>query len=209
MSKKEKEFFALLKQEGIREEIIDAFKKFDQKDFFDQIFSGYFYSHEPIPIGKGEKGDASPILAKMINYLSVGKGSRILEVGTGSGYSTAILSKLFNEVVTVDFYEEIALSAKERLAKYKIKNVKFLTGNITELEGLPGLFDGIIIFAACASRPLFLTDHLKEKGSIVFPMGPIYQQQITIMINEPGKKGSLYKMSFHDLCSFTPLMGMY
>jgi protein-L-isoaspartate(D-aspartate) O-methyltransferase len=209
MNKKEKEFFALLKQDGIREEIIEAFKKINQKDFFDQIFSGYFYSHEPIPIGNGEKGDASQILAKMINYLSLGKGSRILEVGTGSGYSTAILSKLFNEVVSVEYYEELALNAKERIAKYKIKNVKFLTGDITELDGLTGLFDGIIIFAACASRPLFLADHLKEKGIIVFPMGPIYQQQITVMLNEPGENGSLYKMSFYDLCSFTPLMGMY
>jgi protein-L-isoaspartate(D-aspartate) O-methyltransferase len=209
MNKREKEFFALLKKEGIREEIIDTFKKFDQKDFFDQIFSGYFYSEEPIPIGNGEKGDASPILAKMINHLSPSKACRILEIGTGSGYSTAILSKLYKEIVTVEYYEELALSAKERLAKFKINNVKFLTGDIKELEGLQGIFDGIIIFAACSSRPLFLIDYLKEKGSIVFPMGPIYQQQITVMANEPGEKDSLYKMAFHDLCSFTPLRGMY
>lgn len=209
MTKTEKEFYTLLKQEGIREEIIDAFKKFNQKDFFDQIFSGYFYSHEPVPIGNGEKGDASPILAKMINHLSPGKESRILEIGTGSGYSTAIMSKLFSEIVTVEYFEELALSAKERLARLKINNVKFLTGDILELDGIPGMFDGIIIFAACPSRPLFFTPHLKEKGMIVFPMGPVYQQQITVMINEPGEKDSLYKMYFHDLCSFTPLRGMY
>ncbi len=209
MSKQEKEFFNLLKQDGVREEIISALKKFDQKDFFDQIFSGYFYSHEPIPIGFGEKADASPTLAKMINYLNPDRASRILEIGTGSGYSTAVLSRLFDEIVTVDYYEELALSAKERLAGLKIKNVTFLAGDIMELGGLSGLFDGIIIFAACASRPLFLADYLKQKGKIVFPMGPIYQQQITVVINEPGENGSLYKISFHDLCSFTPLIGMY
>jgi protein-L-isoaspartate(D-aspartate) O-methyltransferase len=209
MNKQEKEFFALLKQEGIRKDVADAFKKFNQKDFFDQIFSGYFYSYEPVPIGFGEKADASPILAKMINYLNLGRKSRILEIGTGSGYSTAILSMLFDELITVEYYEELALSTKERLAKLKIKNVKFLTGDIMEMESLPGMFDGIIIFAACARRPLFLTDYLKGRGKIVFPMGPVYQQQITVMTNEPGENGSLYKISFHDLCSFTPLIGMY
>jgi protein-L-isoaspartate(D-aspartate) O-methyltransferase len=209
MTKREKEFFELLKKDGIRDDVINAFKRFNQKDFFDQIFSGYFYSEEPIPIGNGEKADASPILAKMINHLSLRKESRILEIGTGSGYSTAILSKLFNEIVTVEYYEDIAISAKERLGKLKITNVKFLTGDITDLEGLQDLFDGIIIFAACPSRPLLLTPYLKEKGLIVFPMGPIYQQQITVMRNEPGDNDSLYKMTFHDLCSFTPLMGVY
>ncbi|MBN2402279.1 MAG: methyltransferase domain-containing protein [Spirochaetes bacterium] len=209
MKKVEKEFYTLLKNEGIRENIIDAFKNYKQKDFFDQIFSGYFYSHEPVPIGNGEKGDASPILAKMINHLSPDKESRILEIGTGSGYSTAILSKLFKEIVTVEYFEELAISAKQRLAGFKINNVRFLTGDILELDGIPGLFDGIIIFAACSVRPLFLMTHLKEKGKVIFPMGPIYQQQITIMKNEQGEKDSQYKMSFHDLCSYSPLKGMY
>ena len=209
MGKIEKEFFALLKKEGIREDIINSFKKFNQKDFFDQMFSGYFYSDEPVSIGNGEKADVSPTLARMINYLPAAKGSRVLEIGTGSGYSTAILSKLFKEVVTIEYYEEFAVAAKERLSKMKVNNVRFLTGDVLELEGIPGLFDSIIIFAACSSRPLFLTDHLKEKGTIVFPMGPIYQQQITVMNNESGKSGSLYKTSFHEMCSYTPLKGMY
>ncbi|MFH0975927.1 MAG: methyltransferase domain-containing protein [Spirochaetota bacterium] len=209
MSKTEKEFFTLLKNEGIRENVIEAFKLFDQKYFFDQIFTGYFYSHECVPIGKGEKSDASPVLAKMINNLPSGKDCRILEIGTGSGYSTAILSRLFSEIVTVEYYEDFAISAKERLSKLKINNVKYLTGDVMDLDDMPVLFDGIIIFAACPSRPLFLMPYLKEKGVIVFPMGPVYQQQIAVMTNESGGKGSLYKMDFYDFCNFTPLKGMY
>lgn len=205
MAKRKKDFLSSLKKEGIPKKIIEAFDKVDQKVFFDQIFKSYYYSNEPIPIGYGEKCDPAITLAKMIHYLCPDKDSRVLEIGTGSGYSTAILSKLAGEVVTVEYYENLALAAKERLAKLKINNVRFMTGDITEFDGLPGIFDRIIILAASSQRPLFLIPHLKEKGFLVFPMGPSYQQQITVMVNEPGKNNSIYKISFHEMCIFNPL----
>ncbi len=208
MANRKKDFLSSLKKEGIQKKVIDAFDKIDQNVFFDQIFKSYYYSNEPIPIGYGEKGDPAITLAKMINYLCPDKNSRVLEIGTGSGYSTAILSKLVSEVVTVDFYENLALTAKEKLAKLKITNVRFMTGDITEFDDLPGVFDRIIIFAASSQRPLFLIPHLKEKGVMVFPMGPSYQQQITVMENEPGKDNSIYKVSFHEMCIFNPLKGI-
>lgn len=208
MTKNEKEFFSLLKEEGIRPEVIEAFKKYNQDLFFDKIFSGYFYSDETISIGNGEKADPSIALAKMINYFALNKKSRVLEIGTGSGYSTAVMSRLFDEIITVEYHEELASLAKERLNKLKINNVKFLAGDIFDFDGLTGKFDGIIIFAACSSRPLFLMPYLKEKGLMVFPMGPVYQQQIIVMINEPGANKSMYRISFYDLCNFTPLKGM-
>ncbi len=209
MTKREREFYKLLQSKGIRKEIIDAFKKYGQEKFFDHIFKDYFYSDEAIPIGHGEKYGSSAILAKMINYLYLKQESRILEIGTGSGYSTAILSDLFKEIVTVEYYEDLALAAKERLAGLKINNVKFLTGDIMEVNDITGSFDGIIILAACLNRPLFLSPHLKEGGVIVYPMGPIYQQQITVMKNEPGESNSIYKLEYHDICNFNPLKGMY
>jgi protein-L-isoaspartate(D-aspartate) O-methyltransferase len=209
MKKLQKEFIEFLQKEGIRKEVIDAFKKFDQEFFFDQIFKEYYYSDEPIPIGHGEKFDSSVILAKMLNYLALPKGSRILEIGTGSGYSTAILSHLFKDVVTIEYQEELAFSAKEKLSELEAGNVKFFTGDIMEADDIPGKFDGIIIFAACLSRPHFLTPFLNKDGLIVFPMGPVFQQQIVVMKDEPGQSDDMYKVEYHDICSFSSLRGMY
>ncbi|MBN2039058.1 MAG: methyltransferase domain-containing protein [Spirochaetes bacterium] len=206
MSKIKKDFLSLLKNESIRKDIITAFDQLDQKLFFDKIFHGYFYSNEPIPIGHGERGEPSGILAKMINYLEPDKSARVLEIGTGSGYSTAVLSKLFDEVLTVEYYEDMALAAKERITNLKISNVRFLCGDINGLDSLPGVFDRVIIFTACPERPLFFMPYLKKGGIMVFPMGPDYQQQIIRLKNEPGENESLYKMNFFDLCNFKPVI---
>jgi len=208
MTKRKRDFLSVLKKEDIKKEVIMAFEELDQKYFFDKLFESYYYSNEPIPIGYGEKGDPSIILAKMISCLAPDKSVRALEIGTGSGFSTAILSKLFNEIITVEFYENLALAAKDKLLNMGIGNVRFLTGDITALDTLPGIFDRIIIFAACTDRPLFLIPYLKKGGVMVFPMGPAYQQQITILKNEPAENGGLYKMFYYDLCNFNPLIGM-
>lgn len=206
MTKAKKDFLSLLKKEGIQKDIITAFEQLDQKLFFDKIFRTYYYSDEPIPIGHGEKGDSSIILARMINYLVPDKSVRVLEIGTGSGYSTAVLSKLFNEVISVELHEDLAIAAKDRLINQGISNARFLCGDITELDGLPGIFDRIIIFSGCSERPLFLMPYLKEGGIMVFPMGPDYQQQITVLENVQGGNGSLYKMDFFDLCDYNPMI---
>jgi protein-L-isoaspartate(D-aspartate) O-methyltransferase len=209
MTKQEKEFINSLQKHGIRKEIIAALKKCKQETFFDQIFRGYFYSDEAIPIGSGEKFDSSISLARMINFLPQSKNCRILEIGTGSGYSTAVLSYLYKDVVTVEYHEDLALAAKAKLAELKISNVKFFVGDILEVSNIQGVFDGIIIFAACLSRPLFLSPYLKAGGLIVLPMGPVYQQQIVVLKDAPGEGNSLFKIEYHDMCNFSPLKGMY
>ncbi len=205
MNKRKIEFLEQLKEAGIKEEIIKAFAWVDQDLFFDKIFKGSFYEDEPLPIGCGEKSDSPFVLAKMLCQLLPGENCRILEIGTGSGYSTAILSRLFNEVVSVEFHEELALKAKERLEGLNINNVKFLAGNITDHNSLSGIFDRIIILASCAARPLYLLPYLESKGVLVFPMGPAHQQQITAFINEPAENGSLFRIHFYDLCYFDPI----
>jgi protein-L-isoaspartate(D-aspartate) O-methyltransferase len=154
--------------------------------------------------------DPPGTLAKMLHYLAPRKSWRVMEIGTGSGYSTAVLSSLVREVVTVEFHESLALGAKERLARLRVKNVRFFAGEGTDREELLGPFDGILVLAACQKRPLSLVRSLKEKGVMVFPMGPIHQQQIIILRNEsPDDREVLFKVEYRELCSFTPLRGPY
>ena len=210
MNDAKKNFILNIKKEINNKDIISAFEKFDQKNFFDSIFSKNFYGDDPIPIGCGQKSDSLSALLRMINYISPDKNSRILEVGTGSGFSTAILSALVKEVVTIEYHEELALSAKDRIIKLGINNVKFLTGNAFEYETSGAHFDGAVIFAAYHERPLYMFEFLKKNGVIVFPMGPPHQQQITVLKSKKDKKNDGESaVTFHEFCSFTPMFDIF
>ena len=209
MNTEKKNYLSILEEENIDKKIIDSIKKYDQKIFFDKIFEKDFFSENRIPIGCGEKNDQPVALARMINHAAMNGDANILEIGTGTGYSTAILSKLAKKIITVEYHEELALSAKERLINLKINNVKFFAGNIFEYDQ-PELFDSIIIFAAYYERPLYLTRFLKEQGAIIFPMGPAHQQQITVLKRNVVESGEdELEISFHEFCEFTPLKEMY
>ena len=210
MNDPKKNFISNIKKEIKNKDIISAFETIDRKNFFDLIFSNNFYGDDPIPIGCGQKSDSLNALARMINYLSPDKNSRILEVGTGSGFSTAIISSLVKEVVTIEYLEELALSAKDRLVNLGIKNVRFLTGNAFEYETSGPHFDGAVIFAAYHERPLYLFQFLKKNSTIVFPMGPPHEQQIAVIKPKKDKKsGGEYNVTFHEFCSFTQMIDIY
>ena len=206
MSKAKKELINTLQKENIKKEIIKAFEKIDQRKFLDSIFKKNFYSDKQINIGYGEVCDPTLIIAKMINHLSPQKHQKILEIGTGSGYSTAILSTLVKEVVTIEYHEELALSAKEKFRHIGINNINSFSGDAKNIESITDKFDGIVIFAACSQRPLFLIRFLVKKGLMVFPMGLIHKQQIVVLKNEPqGDDERILRTNFYEFCNFTPI----
>lgn len=210
MKPTKKSFLETLKSCKIHKKVIDAFDEFDQKDFFDMIFRGKFYSDETIPIGFGETSDHFLTLARMINYGNPKASSRVLEIGTGSGYSTALLSSLAREVVTVEFNEQLASAAKKRLASAGMDNVRFFAGDGTCFESEGDAFDVIIVFASCYTRPLSLLRLLRAEGRMVFPMGPLHQQQIAYAFNEMVKSDEgLIRTEFREFCTFKPIQGQY
>lgn len=217
MHKNRKLFLQNLKKEKIRKNVIEAFEAWRQEDFFDAYFQSAFYTDQSIALGFGEKSDPPFALAKMLSHLAPQKKWRVLEVGTGSGYSTAILSVLVREVVSIDDREELATETKTRLSKLKIRNARLFSGDGTEHHAEMGSFDAIILLGACRKRPLSLTGSLKREGRMVFPMGPVHQQQIALLIDkadgraigEYGELDELYQTSFHEFCAFPPLRGKY
>ena len=203
-------FIEELIREKIKGYIIDAFGSLDQGFFFDSLFKDRFYGREAVPIGCGESSDEPFALAKMINYLMPKSGWRILEVGTGSGYSTCLLSMMTSEVVTIEYNEELAASAKKRFSRLKRNNIRSFVGDGTGLNGLPGEFDAAIILSACQKRPLSIIDYLKKSGVMVFPMGTVLQQQIAILKNEHSAAGEgLFATEFKEMCTFAPIRGQY
>ena len=207
---RKKKFFDTLESEGIKKDIIEAFKAVDPIRFFDKMFQDKFYTNDFIPVGYGEKSDSIYLAAKMINALSPAENMRILEVGTGSGFSTAVLSLLCREVFTIEMDERLAASAKTRLYALGYENIRFFSGDGTDPEMDLSELDSAIIWGACYKRPISTLQYVKRRGVMVFPMGPEHMQQIVIIRNEPDvNTGANFKMSFGEQGIFPPIHGKY
>lgn len=202
-------YLKLLKDSGIDQAVYDAIAGIERRAFFDPIFADLVYSSEPVPIGAGQKSDDPVIMAKMIGHLAPAKNKRVLEVGTGSGYSTAVLSALVHEVVTIEYYEELARAAKERVIMQGFRDARFYAGDATDFDGPLGVFDAVIVFAACTRTPYFLINTVKPGGVAVYPMGPAHQQQIVRFVNNEEARQSSENFSFYDLCAFDSIRGVY
>lgn len=212
MSKaKPSQFIKKIEASGVSKEVLHAFEAVDRSLFFDPFFKDKIDDTAPVPIGNGEFSDDALVLSRMINILSPNKKWTLLEVGTGSGYSTAILSSMVSKVVTVEFHEKLAKAAKNRLIDNGFFNIKFLAGDCAELDDTAGSFDAAIIYGGCTHSPYAVLNLLKRNGVAVFPMGPMHLKQMTFYRNAALKDNdnpfSRYK--FHETGEFPSLKGQY
>ena len=129
MSKNKPEFIKQIKSLKVSKKVLSAFESVDRSLFFDPFFKKQIWGLDPVPIGYGEKSDNVEILAKMLNYLNPAKQWNILEIGTGSGYSTALLASMSARVVSIDYNENLAKEAKKRLLDNGYFNTKFFAGD--------------------------------------------------------------------------------
>ncbi|MBN1501751.1 MAG: hypothetical protein JW982_16445 [Spirochaetes bacterium] len=209
LKQKKNDFIDLLKKENIDSNVIDAFNEVDQRMFFDSMFEDKFYERN-IPIGYGEYSDDFLLLARMIHHMKIDPNDRILEVGTGSGYSTAVLSLLCREVLTSEFFEELAATAKERLYSHGFANIRFYAGDATEDDNPFGVVEKAIMHAACKRRPIVILSNVREKGTLIYPMGPEFSQQIISVINMPNSEtGENFTTSYHEHGVFSKIKGFY
>lgn len=204
-------FIKKIKEAGVSKTVLDAFMNVDRPLFFDPFFKDRFDGTDPIPVGYGEQSDNAILLAKMIDALSPQKKWTLLEVGTGSGYSTAVLSSLVNRIVTVDLNEQLAKAAKTRLLENGFFNIKFLAGDCAELDDTAGSFDAAIIHGGCTHSPYAVLNLIKKNGVAVFPMGPVLLKQITFYKNAElsGNANPFSRYKFLETCVCPPLKGQY
>jgi protein-L-isoaspartate(D-aspartate) O-methyltransferase len=199
-----------LKNNKIRKKILDVIEHTEREKFFDPIFRERLYGPDPLPIGFHEKSDSIQALARMIQLLDLKKKSRVLEIGTGSGYSTALLASLVSEVVTIEYHEDLAVAARDRLRDAGFKNIKFYAGDGTDNREDLGFFDALIVLCGCNSNPYSAINLLNDEGSAVFPMGTPLQQQIVLFKNllSDGTTPQS-RIEFHDFCEFDSIKGRY
>lgn len=187
-----------------------AFGTIDRSLFFDPFFKDKIYNFEPVPIGSGEESDEIELLCKMLKLLELDKTDTVLEIGTGSGYSTAIISSIVKNVVTIDYHESLVSEAKKRLLDMGAFNVKYLAGDCSEIDDSAGIFDKVIIYSACMHSPYAPLNLLRSDGLAVFPMGPAHMQQITLYCNSRKLSSSPFKKySFLETCTCPSIKGQY
>ena len=161
-----------LKIEGIIENnILSAIRKVPREIFVEQQFIQQAYENIPLPIDCEQTISQPFVVAYMIACLNLKKTDKVLEIGTGSGFQTAILGHLCQEVCTIEIHGKLINKAKERIAKLNLKNIIFKLNNGVEgwQNQNKALFDAIIISAASEIIPAKLLENLKNQGSLVMP----------------------------------------
>ncbi|HWR05117.1 MAG TPA: protein-L-isoaspartate(D-aspartate) O-methyltransferase [Humidesulfovibrio sp.] len=152
--------------------------------FVEEAMAGRAYSDSPLPIGEGQTISQPYIVALMSELLQVGPGTKVLEIGTGSGYQAAVLAKLGADVHTVERIPRLCASARERLLSLGLFNVhvKLDDGTLGWPSAAP--FDRIIVTAGGPEVPPPLVDQLGEGGRLLMPLGGAKRAQSLVLIEK-------------------------
>jgi protein-L-isoaspartate(D-aspartate) O-methyltransferase len=167
------QFLLMLRQRGISDgAVLRALDEVPREHFVDGEFANAAYADRALPIACGQTISQPYVVAYMSEQLGVRAQHRVLEVGTGSGYQAAILSRLARQVVSVERYRTLAERARVRLETLGYRNVEVRVG-----DGLAGVaerapFDRIIITAAAETVPDALVEQLADGGVMMLPLGP-------------------------------------
>jgi protein-L-isoaspartate(D-aspartate) O-methyltransferase len=166
--------------------VIRAMIKIPRHKFVPENLKDSAYEDSPLPIGMEQTISQPYIVALMTELLNLKEADRVLEVGTGSGYQTAIIAEIGCEVYTVEILEPVAEKAKRVLQSLGYKNIHFKIGDGYRGWEEHAPFDAIIVTAAPEHMPQPLLDQLKVKGKMIIPVGALYQDLLLVRRTEKG-----------------------
>ena len=195
-----------IRRRGVRDgRVLSALEEVERHLFVPTAIRHLAYEDEPLPIGEGQTISQPYIVAEMTAALRLSGAEKVMEIGTGSGYQTAILSRLCREVVTIERLASLSAEARGRLAAMGIGNVTFVVGDgsLGSPEHAP--FDRILSAAASPSVPGPWVSQLSEGGIIVLPVGGRYEQELTRVTLRSGRTGT----EVLGGCRFVPLVGLH
>ena len=194
-----------LRARGIRDQrVLAAMLRVPRHEFVSPDHRQQAYEDHPIPIGEDQTLSQPYIVALMLEALALNPSDLVLEIGTGSGYQTALLSELTRQVYSVERHAPLARTAEEMLTRLGCNNVKVLVG-----DGSRGLvefapFDAIVVSAAAPQIPYPLFEQLHEGGRMVIPVGPAHAQELQLVRKQAGQ----LKVINLEGCRFVPLIGI-
>jgi protein-L-isoaspartate(D-aspartate) O-methyltransferase len=185
--------------------VLDAMLSVPRHEFVPDQFRADAYADKPLPIGEGQTISQPFMVGAMTEALELTGSERVLEIGTGSGYQSAVLSLLAREVISIESHTSLALAAQERLGRLGYANVHIHNGDGS--LGFPDAapYDAILITAAAPEIPPLLVSQLSEGGRLVIPVGSQDNQEL-LQARKNG--GTLNSRVLFD-CRFVPLLGRY
>lgn len=193
-----------LRARGIRDErVLAAMFHVPRHEFVSAEYRDQAYEDHPVPIGEGQTLSQPYIVAIMLEALALKPSDTVLEVGTGSGYQSALLAELTEQVYSVERHASLVRSAQATLARLGYKNVEVVLGDGS--RGLPerAPFDAVIVSAAAPQIPPPLFEQLCEGGRMVIPVGPAHAQELQLV----GKQSRRPVVVSLEGCRFVPLIG--
>ena len=182
--------------------VIRAFKKVPRHHFVDSSLQAYAYEDRAMPIACDQTISQPYIVSWMSGGLALHEDHRVLEIGTGSGYQTAILAEIVKAVYTIEYYTELAQQAQNILNKLGYENIYFRTGDGYDGWTDASPFDSILVACRVDKVPPPLVTQLVEGGKIVIPVGPEHRQILHSFIKRNGQLHTLDEIEVR----FVPLL---
>lgn len=191
-----------LVENGIQDQkVLDAIYQLPRESFLSQAMYHQAYDNNALPIGQGQTISQPYIVAKMTELLELQQDSRVLEIGTGSGYQTAVLAQLVDHVYSVERIKSLQWDAKRRLKQLDFYNISTKHGDGWQGWSSKAPFDAIIVTAAAESIPQALLQQLKDGGRLLIPVGDDEQQLLKIV-----RHGDEFLSSVIEMVRFVPLV---
>jgi len=203
ISQREEMVRVQLADRGIRDRrMLDAMRIVPRHEFVPGTFRQDAYGDHPLPIGEEQTISQPYIVAAMLAHLALQCSDRVLEVGTGSGYVTALLSLLCSEVYSVERHAPLAALAEITLHRLNYRNVRIRVGDGRQGWAECAPFDAILVSAATAEMPPALFEQLREGGRMIAPVGPSSSQELQLILKVIGRA----EVTVLEGCRFVPLV---
>ena len=187
------------------EDVLRVMEKVPRHRFVPEDMAESAYGDHPLPIGEGQTISQPYMVALMTQCLELKGVEKVLEIGTGSGYQSAILAELASEVYTIERIEKLYDKASKVLKALGCGNIQFKVGDGSSGWSEFAPYDGIIVTAGSPDTPRVFEEQLNEGGRLVIPVGGYYSQELVVMQKTNGK------LKKRDVCGcvFVPLIGKY
>ena len=196
----------LMQERGIRDQnVLRAFDLIHRHEFIPDSMRHQAYQDAPVPIGFGQTASQPSLQALYMEVLELRPTDRVLEIGTGCGFQTAVLAQLVDRVYSVERIRELAVRAREKLDQMRISNVAILVGDGTIGWSRYAPYDAILVAAGGPEIPRPLVEQLAEGGRMLIPVGSRTMQRLMLV----ERHGDRIDQREVTECTFVPLLGRF